>query len=164
MSRQLIAPGKYKAKPIKWGTGESGTGTPYIAVQFELPSGETITWWGYVTERSIDRVIESLRYCGWWGHELAKMGEEGMGTKEPIIVVEHEEYNGEVRDRVRWVNSGERGVSVGGGMDAQTERAFAARMAQAARAFDAERKHTGQARQTSGSLDAGNSFDDEIPF
>lgn len=157
--RKLISKGSHKAKPVKWWTGESSHGTPYIAVQFEIvATGETITWWGYVTERTIDRVIESLRYCGWWGHELAKMGEEGMGTKEPIIVVDHEEYNGEIRDRVQWVNSGERAVTMGGGMDPATERSFAARLAQAARAFDAQRKQTGQASSST------SISDDDIPF
>ena len=152
----MIAPGKYRAKVLDWDFGRSGKGTPYIAVRFEIPSGDTITWFGYFTRAALERTVESLRYCGWIGHDINRMREDGMGSKEPEIVVEHEEYEGKVRARVQWVNSGV-GPAGTGSMGEDELRAFAAEMRDSIRAIQLDKQQSSIGRDE-------QRYDDDIPF
>jgi hypothetical protein len=68
-----LQPGTYKARAISADFGESEKGTQFIAVTFVIEfagdgdspgTSETITWFGYCTDKTSERTIESLRYCG----------------------------------------------------------------------------------------------------
>ncbi len=128
----MIPNGNYTAKAMQWDLGSTKDGKEQIAVQFEITEGEfaghCLTWYGYFTEKTTARTLESLRYCGWSNDDISQM--EGMGDYLVQIVVEAEMYEGKMRDRIRWVNR------LGGGgpiklekpMDMGQKRMFAAKM------------------------------------
>lgn len=172
-----INDGIYKAVASN-GTAQFGMtskGTEQVLVNAEIIDGEcagrTVPWFGFFSEKTIDRTIESLRYFGWKGNDLANIGVLDQVVE---IVVENETNNeGKVYPRVRWVNR-----PGGGGLTLQTQleggqlAAFAARMkAKAAGipAVEGERRQPGSASVSNGARDY--SFegppahtDDDLPF
>lgn len=126
-----LVPGTFRGKAVNWQFGKAQTGTEQIVVQFELldgpAKGERHSWYGTFGEKSTQRTLESLEHCGWDGDSLMDL--KGMGTKEPELSCGEDEYKGEKRIRINWVNA------PGGGMamhEAYTtpdqKAAFAARM------------------------------------
>ncbi len=106
----MIAQGKYRAQATHAEFGESPTkGTPFIRVAFQIldgaHQGDRISWDGWVTDRTRERVVDSLRSCGctFPGDDITDL--TGLGTQEVEIVVEIENYNGRDRAKVAWVNS-----------------------------------------------------------
>lgn len=87
----------------QWGTTPNDT--KQIALAFRIlagpQDGHTITWFGYFTEKTYKRTMESLRYCGWRGNKLVDLGPLDQKVK---IVVGHEEYEGKTVAKVQWVN------------------------------------------------------------
>lgn len=126
-----IKEGTYRARAREWEFGQSKTGTPYVAVRFELVDlGEYITWYGYLTERTQDRTMESLRHCGWDNDDITRP--TGLNEIEVELVVERETYEGKTRAKVQWVNRiGGRALKVDE-VDERTRRTFAAQMKAAA--------------------------------
>ncbi|HVO30759.1 MAG TPA: hypothetical protein VMV18_08485 [bacterium] len=130
--------GTYKAKASTWALAESSKGTPEVAVEFVLThpdmQGRSITWHGYLSEKTFNRTVESLRYCGWKGDDLSDLS--GLDANEVSLVVENEEYEGETHPRVKWVNRAG-GLAVKAPMSGDKAKAFAASMRERVRAFDA---------------------------
>ncbi len=131
----MIPAGTYRAHAIDAALGVAGTGKEQIAVLFEtVAAGEEsphrITWYGYFTEATFDRTIESLRHLGWKGNDLSIFG---LGVPEDChneveIVIDHQpDPNGNIRARVQWINSGG-GLAMKSRMDEGQARAFAAKM------------------------------------
>lgn len=119
----MINPGTYRARAMGSSKphiqfGMAGTGTQQVAVAFMIyqevlddhrqptgtyePTGEEITWIGSFTPATMQRTCESLRYAGWSTNDLDDM--TGLGSTDVDIVVEHEEYQGNTRAKVQWVN------------------------------------------------------------
>lgn len=132
----LFPRGRYSAAPREAQFGYTKDSKPSVAVTFEVADGEMagqeITWFGYFTEKTTARTMESLRHCGWVGDDISN-----LGTLDQLveIIVDHEQYNGEWQAKVKWVNQ------PGGGrfkmaqpMDANALKQFAAEMRGAARA------------------------------
>jgi hypothetical protein len=98
--------GTFKARAKEWGLGHSANGKEQVAVMFELAGGEhdgqSITWFGYFTEQTVDRTLDALRYCGWEGDNLAEL--DSLDANEVELVLDEEEYDGKVRTKVKWVN------------------------------------------------------------
>ena len=103
-----------QAFSVTFGTVES-TGNQQIAVGFEIVhdadfAGETITWIGFFTDKTVERTIESLLHMGWQGEdptELADLDRDAIRAALPEVVsltCEPDEYNGEYTLKVRWVN------------------------------------------------------------
>lgn len=78
----LIPPGYYRAVAVPVQTddgetyvqfGETKDGNPQVAVTFAIldgsQQGRRSTWFGYFTEKTTKRTIESLRYCGFKGDD-----------------------------------------------------------------------------------------------
>lgn len=131
----MIAEGTYRASAVDCALGMTGTGKEQIAIMFETIGTEhqpaqRITWYGYFTDNTFERTVQSLRHIGWKGNDLSVFG---LGVPEDChnqveIVVEHEtDDKGDRRAKVRWVNSGN-GLAVKERMDEPSARAFAARM------------------------------------
>jgi len=109
--------------------GVSSKGTDQVGVEIEIlegpGAGEKKTWYGYFTEATAQRTVESLKHMGWsgvWG-ELA----ETVGTKECVAVLDWETYNGVESLKVQWINAAG-GVAMKQTMDAGSRAAFEARM------------------------------------
>lgn len=127
----MITSGRHAARAIDVGLATADTGSEQIAVLFEVTEGECqgeqITWYGYFTEKTTKRTIESLRHCGWQGNDLAALTAEDM-PNEVTLVCEDDTYNGETRVKVKWVNRLGSGLAVKARMDSSAAASFAARM------------------------------------
>lgn len=134
--------GTVKARAKEWALGLSSTGKEQIAVMFELTSGEhagqSITWFGYFTENTVDRTLDSLRHCGWQGDNLAEL--DSLDANEVELVLGEEEYDGKVRTKVQWVNRPAR-LALKEQMSAAQAAAFAQKMR--GRAVAHRQKHAG---------------------
>jgi Fe-S cluster assembly iron-binding protein IscA len=101
----MIRPGNHVAAARSWQFGKTAKGGEQIAVLFEIlegpDAGNSVTWFGYFTEKTVDRTIEALRYCGMEGDDLSAIRELPNKVQ---IVVEHETYEGKTRAKVAWVN------------------------------------------------------------
>lgn len=99
-------PGTYKAKAIRAELGESQNGTPFAAVTFRLEDhDDTIVWYGYITDKTTERTLRSLRIAGWIGNDLRTIEGDGSALREVVdLVIQDDEYNGKVRSKVQWVN------------------------------------------------------------
>lgn len=103
----MIQPGNYRARATGYQFGFAETGTEQVAVTFEIVEegehrGQSITWFGFFTPSSSERTVEALRTCGWQGDDLSDLA--GIDRNEVALVIEHEEYNGKIVVRVRWIN------------------------------------------------------------
>lgn len=143
--------------------------TPQVVVTFEITTAEyagtTIDWFGFLTDKTTERTIESLRYAGWKGSDLADLSDLGK-TDTPVveIVIEHEEYEGKSRPKVQWVNRVGRG---GKALPAADAKKLAAKMRKAIAVVDQKLKgegfSSGTRRAPGPDLKATGS-DDDIPF
>ncbi len=101
-----IAAGKYRAKAKEWKWGKSSTGKEQLYIDFEFSSGphagQHQPAYLYFTEKTADRSLESLEYCGWDGVSLKEL--RGFGSKEVEIVIELETHEGNEYAKVKWIN------------------------------------------------------------
>jgi hypothetical protein len=172
--------GTWKAKPLEAALGYASTGTEQVAVALRLlegpDSGQVVTWYGYFTDKTIERTFESLRYMGWSSDDLGDLST--VGTMDPYIVLGDEaDQQGVVRTRVMWVNDpGGGGVALKDRMNAGDIAAFAQRMKGKAIALGQARAAappttrggagagaTG-ARHTVPGVGGAPAVDDDIPF
>lgn len=113
-----------RAFAISFGEADNENSTKQVGVTFEIveevtmsdettgwnPTGETISWIGFFTDKTAARSIESLCHCGWKGEDLSEfdgMDESAVRAALPDVVslaCEPEEYKQEWRLRVQWVN------------------------------------------------------------
>ena len=129
----MIAPGTYAARAVSAGLGETRAGKPQIAVEFDTGVDGRITWFGYFTDKSQERTLQSLRYCGWDGSDLTDMS--GIDSNDVELVIEHETYEGKTRARVQWVNK-IGGIGLKSKMAPDKAAAFAAQTKGAILAYD----------------------------
>jgi len=101
-----------------------------MAVLFEITegplAGQRITWYGYFTDATIERTLESLEHAGWDG-ESELSAPKGLGSKTCSIVVQHEEYDGKMRAKVAWVN-GSAGLALKQALSKEEALSFDKRM------------------------------------
>lgn len=170
----LIAIGQWKARPVAADLGNTElNGNPVVAVGFiidEGPSqGRSISWYGYFTEKTEERSIESLRHCGWHGDMINDLSEIGSDPDLRVyLVIEHEpDQNGEVRAKVRWVNAGG-GVALKNRMNPGEAMSFAQRMRGKIMSMGAKasggRPATGGAPAANSGASGQRFADDDIPF
>lgn len=129
---------KYAARAKEWALGETAKGGEEVVVHFEIltPDAEmsAINWYGYFTDKTWERTIESLRICGWTGADLQSL--DGLNANEVELVIEDEEYEGKMRARVRWVNR-PGGLSLKAPLSGDRAKSFAASMRDRIKALDA---------------------------
>jgi hypothetical protein len=127
--------GTYRARALSGGLGFAGNGTEQVGIDLQIiegpAEGQHITWYGFFTDKAVDRTIESLRILGWEGTNLCDL--TGIDKNEVELVIEAEDYEdprtGEIktRSRVRWINRAG-GLAMKDMMSAQQARDFSARM------------------------------------
>jgi hypothetical protein len=138
-----ITNGTYKAKAtgqVVLGTS-SQKGTPFIEFYFAIIGGEhegkTVRWTSYFSEKTSERTIQSLQYCGWQGEDLAEFadgGLHGLDTNEVAVVVELEEYDdrqtGEKKTaaKVQWVNKAVGYLNTANAMNQEAALSFSEKM------------------------------------
>lgn len=99
--------GKHRARATTAVLGTTSTGKEQIAVEFVFDGGPNdgrhITWYGYFSDKTLDRTLDSLRHCGWSGDDLIDLS--GIDANVVELVVETEaDRDGNPRPKVRWVN------------------------------------------------------------
>lgn len=169
----MIPEGKYNAHAIQWDFGYAGKdNTRQVCVQFEILegdfAGQCFNWYGFFTEKTKERTIQSLRYCGWKNDDIMNM--EGMGTLIVQLDIAHEEQKegknqGKTFPKVRWVNR------LGGGgpiklekpMDMAQKRMFAAEMKMLAKSI-APMKGGYPVDRAKTEVPDGAKADEDIPF
>ena len=143
---ELMKKGAYPARAREWGLGVSKTGTEQVGVMFEILSGEYAgkrrTWYGFFTDKTVDRTLESLEHCGWNGESIKDLS--GLDRNEVSIVVDHEEdQDGNLRERIRWVNS-QGGLALKDKLDLGGVQALESRIKGKMLARKQERKNRGE--------------------
>ena len=128
----MLAAGTYRGRPVAAKLGLTSTGKEQIAVQFAFtePVGEKLTWYGYFTDNTFDRTIESLRSCGWTGTDLTEFSGHTLPAgfdQEVELVVQHETYENKTTARIAFINSGG-GLALKSVLPEDKAKAFAARM------------------------------------
>jgi hypothetical protein len=154
----MIPEGTWKARGCEAALGHTGGGKPQVGVDLiilEGPgAGSHITWYGYFTEASFDRTIESLQLCGWKGPDLADL--RGIDANEVNVVIAHEPDNdGVIRCKANWINP-LGGVVMKDRMDAGAAASFAQSMKGRILALGSGKRPT----PATGGAPAG----DDIPF
>jgi hypothetical protein len=120
---------KAKAVPGSHVYGFASTGTEQVGVRVECLDGElagqSVTWYGYFTEQSERRTLESLAIMGGDINDVIPL--PGLGSTEFELVLEEETADdGSVHYKPAFVNR--IGVAMKQQMDEGQKRAFAARM------------------------------------
>lgn len=157
--------GRYRARAVDAVLGIADTGTKQVAVLFELLDmpGQSIPWYGYFTEKTEDRTLESLMHAGWHGDDLSNLMCDGLGESEVSLVVEQEQdQQGEWRPRVKWVNALGAGALVKNEMTDVDKVAFAQKMR--AKVMQKRAKMTQRPASTNGRNDIPPPGEDDVPW
>ncbi len=138
MQREVASIGTFPARASAADLSKSSQkGTPCVDIEFEVTRrsadgvdevGARIRTQLWLTEAALARTVESLRHTGWQGDDLSDLST--VGSKECAIVVVEDEYRGQIRLKVAYVNAlGADGLPTSvGAMSPEEKKAFAARM------------------------------------
>lgn len=140
----LIAAGKYPGILRSVQFADASTGNTQVVMGFEFvdeanqATGQFMSYFGTLTDNSIDFTVEALRNCGWEGDELAELpglAEAGSLSQLVQLVVVHEDYKGKVGAKIRFVNrSGGGKLKLERALGAEDLKSFSARMRSKVRA------------------------------
>ena len=162
----IIPEGKYAAVARQHKLGETSNGKEQIGIMFEIirgpQAGRNVLWRGFFTEKTWERTLESLRFCGWKGDDLSNIGELPY---EVEIDVEHENYRDKTFARVAWVNR-RGGVAMQNPLEGNALREFAAAMKRRAaqvQEVDGIIPDVSQAQSSSPESDGASDFAPDAP-
>lgn len=178
---KLQKAGQYVAvveKPEHWiGESSNEAATPFIYLPLTISEGDrkgdTISWYGYLSEAAFDRTIESLvkAFPDWDGAlDTLAYNRYSFEGKTCSIVVEGEEYKGKINYKVKWLNNVE-GLS--GPKPLKSLQDLIANMGSRSKAIAKDVKvgqpHVPRAPKTPTSKqetqhDSGRKFEDDVPF
>jgi hypothetical protein len=144
----MISAGVHRAIVGEGLLGKTGTGKEQVAVSLDVMdtvtgANEHMAWYGYFTEASAEYTVKALRTMGWQGDDLSDLS--SIRGVEVSIVVEHEDYEGKMRAKVRWINPPGSGAILKEQMSEDEAKSFAAKMKGRIRALD---KLAGQPKAT----------------
>lgn len=131
----MLPEGTYRIKAVPGsGTfGNSSGGKDCLEVQLKVVEGQhegsrVRAWLYFSTDESARRSMESMRYlgCTFPGDDPTNLA--GLGDSEAEMVFEHEEYKGEVKGKVKWINSGGATMDPEQRMNEGQKQAFKSRM------------------------------------
>ena len=100
----MIPIGKHTATVIAAALTESSKGTPCVQIEFDA-SGETITAWLYLSDAAFERSVKTLRDAFGFDDEFENLADQLVGQKCQIVVEEEADDKGQLRPRVKWINS-----------------------------------------------------------
>jgi hypothetical protein len=114
-NRYVNAPGKYTAKVKSPGNGWIGTttkGTDFIRLPLLIDDpasdqhGREIVWQGWLTEKATRRTVQTLdaAFGKNWTIAALESGISSFAGQLCKITVEEEDYNGETRYKIKWLN------------------------------------------------------------
>lgn len=170
----VLGAGRHRVQVVSHVLRRSSGGTPSVAVLFESTQevGMRITWDGYLTDAALERTLASLRILGWDsdahdGRIETLHGTDLLKGNEAEIVVELEDYQGQSRPKVKWVNE-VGGGGLGDGMATDDVMEFSASLRQRVLSASKPTPNTkpGPAKQPVGANARKplSQPDDELPF
>jgi len=125
----LVPIGMYRARAVEAELCSMSHGTEHVHVLFEIVEGEHegqfLPWFGFFTDATAKRTVESLRFCGWRGCDLSDL--DGVSEDEVAIEVEHWLHEGRTHARVGDVRHRSR-LLAASAMPPDRARGFAERM------------------------------------
>jgi hypothetical protein len=148
----LLDPGTYRGRALEGALGATTNGKDQVAVRFDLLDfpGQSITWFGFFTEKTETSTLKALRTAGWKGMDLADLSDlSDPECPEVYLVIEHDTYtNPETNQtktsaRVRWVNSAQ-GLAMTNRLAPDKAKILAARMREKLAALDALARQNGE--------------------
>ncbi|MGH7605564.1 MAG: hypothetical protein ACRENK_16415 [Gemmatimonadaceae bacterium] len=108
-NRGELIKGELLAEFIEYDFGIADTGADQIAMAFRLVeapwTGKIVTWYGTFSEAAFPLTVDAMRAVGWQGRFLTTLKSDLRRGKLVQLVCEVEDYNGEDRSRVKFVNS-----------------------------------------------------------
>jgi hypothetical protein len=113
--RYVSAPGKYTAKvkaPGNGWLGTSKTGSDFIRIPLLIDDpasdqhGREIVWQGWLSEKAAERTAKTLdeAFGREWDIKMLDAGKSPFLGQKCRITVEVEEYNGQPRHKIKWLN------------------------------------------------------------
>jgi hypothetical protein len=113
-NRYVTAEGKYTAKVKAPGNGWLGTttkGSDFIRIPLLIEDegdqhGREIVWQGWLTEKATKRTCDTLdqAFGREWDIKMLDAGKSPFIGQKCRITVEAEEYNGQPRHKIKWLN------------------------------------------------------------
>jgi hypothetical protein len=113
--------------------GFTSGGKEQVGVLMQLLEGPNegshITWYGYFTDKSVERTLESLRLLGWQGDDLFDLSTVGDDESSDVhLVIDHEtDDKGQTRAKACFINR-IAGVAIKDRMNDAQAKAFAQKM------------------------------------
>jgi len=163
----MISVGTHRARPIHSDFSTSGTGKKQIVVTFamEADPNDRIRWYGFFTEKTEQRTVESLMILGWDGVDLYEFSgglPAGVDKTVELVIDEEVDQNGNPQLKVRWINE-EGGLPMKNVLGDAEARAFGASMRAKVAAMRA-RKGIPARRPAAPSNSTSTLDPDDIPF
>ncbi len=128
MKRKIRVKARAVPDSQEWGFASTGTeqvGIRIILIDGEM-QGESVTWYGFLTENAEQRTLEQLEIAGW--NKSSVIDLPGLGSTEFELQLEEEpDEKGNVYLRPTFINRV--GVAMKNKMDDGQKRAMAARLA-----------------------------------
>ncbi len=144
----------YLDRCVAVGIENTMKGDEYVSADFQVTdeNGEvyTVVWRGWLTAKTEDRTIESLRLMGWYGDDIYQLARDGATRNKVKLDVRHEEYKGKTTARVSFINA------------ADLDPAATERKREATR--ERLRKKAQATKPAMPPDDSERSVEDEIPF
>lgn len=138
MSTTIVPEGRYTAVVVEWSTGASFVkGTEFVNIGFRIEEGEykgrLVSKDFWLSERALKISARDLSTLGYEGDDpltdfsRAKTHEDiPLPRKRLQVVIRHEEYNGNVSARVKFINVLSEATPLGAEQRASMKAAFAA--------------------------------------
>jgi len=115
MANEIIKEGYYRGRVLDSGFGprDGDTGTPYLAVRFELSPLDateeqvigTLTAYLYLSDKALEGTAKKLRAIGYTGKDSSELADgtklRGMTCQ---VQVTEEPYEGKMKNKVVWIN------------------------------------------------------------
>ena len=110
------APGRHAAvcRSIQFQAPKTSDKSTQVVIGFELTDpadydcGTFITYFGSTSDAALEHTVKALGVCGWQGDDMSELpglAEQGILAEVVSLVVDHEEFEGKWRAKVKWVNS-----------------------------------------------------------
>jgi hypothetical protein len=100
----MIPIGKHHATVTAAALSESSKGTPCVQIEFDA-NGDTITAWLYLSDAAFERAVKTLRDAFGFDDDFETLPDQLIGKQCQIVVEEEADDKGNLRPRVKWINS-----------------------------------------------------------
>lgn len=120
----LIPEGSHIARARKWVWETTNNGDPMLVIDFagaleqgapedaETTMGDRSVWHrmaftAAMTEKQVDQRVKELRAMGFVGDNIGTITEDAGGLDANLVrlEIEHENYDGKWREKIKWVNA-----------------------------------------------------------